>query len=69
MPSSVIADFDYDAAQARLTVTFVTGRIYRYFLVPPDCVTRFRGAQSKGAFFNQYIRDKFPCRDVTPRVA
>jgi lysyl-tRNA synthetase class 2 len=69
MPSSVIADFDYDASQAQLTVTFVTGRVYRYFLVPPNCVLEFRAASSKGAFFNRHIRDKYPCREVTPRVA
>jgi lysyl-tRNA synthetase class 2 len=69
MPSSVIADFDYDAAQAQLTVRFVSGRVYRYFLVPANCVLEFRAATSKGAFFNRHIRDKYPCRDVTPRVA
>lgn len=65
MPSSVIADFAYDASQAQLTVTFVSGRVYRYFLVPADCIARFEAAQSKGGFFNKYIRDKYPCREVT----
>ena len=65
MPSSVIADFDYDTERAQLTVTFVSGRSYRYFLVPVDCVDRFANAQSKGHFFNKYIRDKYPCREVT----
>lgn len=65
MPSSMIADFDYDAERAQFTVTFVTGRIYRYFLVSPDCIDRFANAQSKGHFFNKFIRDKYPCREVT----
>jgi hypothetical protein len=65
MPSHVIADFDYNADQAQLTVTFVTGRVYRYFLVPADCVARFEAAESKGGFFNKYIRDKYPCREIT----
>ena len=69
MPSSVIANFDYDADRAQLTVQFVSGRVYRYFLVSPDCVTRFADAKSKGAFFNKYIRDRYPCREVTPRAA
>jgi lysyl-tRNA synthetase class 2 len=69
MPSSVIANFDYDTERAQLTVTFVTGRVYRYFLVPPDCVARFEAAQSKGGFFNRHIRDKYPCREVTTRAA
>ena len=65
MPSSVIADFTYDAETAQLTVTFVSGRVYRYFLVPPDCVARFESAESKGHFFNRFVRDKYPCREVT----
>ena len=65
MPSSVIADFEYDPERAQLSVTFVSGRAYRYFLVPPDCVDRFTSAQSKGHFFNKYIRDKYPCREIT----
>jgi hypothetical protein len=69
MPSSVIADFEYDADRSQLTITFVSGRIYVYFLVPADCVARFEAAESKGGFFNKYIRDKYPCRDVTPRAA
>lgn len=69
MPSSVIANFDYDADRAQLTVTFVSGRVYRYFLVPPDCVARFASTESQGGFFNRYIRDKYPCRELTTRAA
>jgi hypothetical protein len=65
MPSSVIANFEYNPELAQLTVTFVTGRIYNYFLVPVDCADRFANAQSKGHFFNKFIRDKFPCREIT----
>lgn len=68
MLSSIIADFEYDTDRAQLTVRFVSGRTYRYFLVPSDCVTRFAAAESKGGFFNRYIRDKYPCREVTPRA-
>jgi hypothetical protein len=68
MPSTVIANFTYDADQAQLTVTFVTGRVYRYFLVPADCIARFEAAESKGGFFNKYIRDKYPCREITTRA-
>jgi hypothetical protein len=65
MPSSVIKDFGYDAELSQLTVTFVTGRTYRYFLVPADCAAGLEAAPSKGAFFNKYIRDKYPFREVT----
>jgi lysyl-tRNA synthetase class 2 len=65
MPSTVIADFEYDAEQAQLTVTFVSGRVYRYFLVPAECAARLEAVESKGGFFNRHIRDKYPCREVT----
>ena len=66
MPSSVIAKIDYEAEHARLTVTFMTGRVYQYLMVPADVVTAFKAAASKGNFFNSRIRDHYPCREITP---
>jgi KTSC domain-containing protein len=66
MPSSVIADIKYEAEHARLTVTFTTGRIYEYFMVPADIAAQFRSAFSKGSFFNTRIRDKYTCREIRP---
>ena len=47
MPSSVIAKIDYESAHARLTVTFTTGRVYQYLMVPADVVTAFKTAASQ----------------------
>lgn len=66
MPSSVISDKHYDAATSRLTITFVTGRIYVYEDVPPTVAAEFDAAQSKGQFFNTHIRDQHRCREITP---
>ena len=66
MPSNVIAKFEYDAAHACLTVTFVTGRVYQYFAVPAAVADDFRNAFSKGMFFNTRIRDKYPFRQIGP---
>ena len=60
MPSSVIRAFDYDPAEQRLAVTFVSGKRYAYRDVPAELVERMRGAFSKGSFFNRAIRDHFP---------
>jgi hypothetical protein len=46
-------------------VTFVTGRRYVYEDVPPDVFEAFRGAFSKGTFFNREIRDCYHYREVT----
>jgi hypothetical protein len=69
MPSTVIAGFSYDAAAEALTVTFTTGRVYRYRDVPPDVAAAFRLAFSKGRFFNLRIRDRYSFDEVTPGPA
>ena len=66
MPSAVIRDFSYNVATRQLVVTFVTGRIYAYADVPPEVHNAFRASGSKGRFFNQEIRDRYDCREITP---
>ena len=60
MPSTVIRAFDYDPAERRLDVKFVSGRRYRYFEVPLETYEQMRRSFSKGEFFNANIRDRFP---------
>ena len=67
MPSTVIRDFSYNVATRQLVVTFVTGRIYAYADVPPDAHNALRASGSKGRFFNQEIRDRYDCREITPK--
>jgi hypothetical protein len=64
MPSSVIRSFDYASDRNELTVTFVTGRVYVYSLVPPAVAEALRASFSKGAFFNREIRNRYPVREV-----
>jgi hypothetical protein len=65
MPSSAIADIEYDSERERLTVTFVTGRIYEYVDVPSEVAASFRSAFAKGTFFS-YVRDRYDFRELTP---
>ena len=69
MPSTVISSFTYEPERRRLIVTFVTGRVYEYADVPAGVAANFRSSFSKGVFFNEHIRDKFPCREITPAGA
>jgi len=59
MPSSVIRSFTYDAEACRLTIRFVSGRLYIYERVPPDVARGLAEAPSSGVFFNAAIRDRF----------
>jgi hypothetical protein len=65
MPSTVIRNYLYDAANGELWITFVTGRRYVYAAVPQDVFDAFKAAPSRGVFFNREIRDRYACREVT----
>jgi hypothetical protein len=69
MSSNAVADIKYDHARERLTVTFVTGRIYEYVDVPVEVAASFQSAFSKGTFFSTYIRDRYDFREVMPAPA
>jgi hypothetical protein len=45
--------------QGTLEIEFVDGDVYRYFLVPRRLFIELMQAESKGAFFNERIRDSF----------
>jgi lysyl-tRNA synthetase class 2 len=65
MPSSVIHTHHYEPDLLELTITFVTGRVYRYKDVPAEVYAEFCDARSKGTFFNQHIRDAYPTVEIT----
>lgn len=67
MPSNVIRRFVYDEMEANLWVEFTTGRRYVYSSVPKEVADAFRGAFSKGVYFNTRIRDRFPHREIVRR--
>ena len=59
MPSTVIRSFDYNAADAILTITFVSGSVYEYHEVPFEVAEAFRAYREKGVFYNEQIKGKF----------
>ena len=65
MPSTVIRNYLYDAAENELWITFVTGRKYVYSAVPQDVFDAFKAAFSRGTFFNREIRDRYAFREIT----
>ena len=42
-----------------MTVVFPNGRSYEYDGVPPDIYENFQKADSKGSYFNTYIRGSY----------
>jgi copper oxidase (laccase) domain-containing protein len=65
MPSTAIAQFNYDRESAVLTVTFITGRRYEYYAVPDEVFAAFKNAFSKGTFFNANIREHYRFHEIT----
>jgi len=65
MPSTAIRNLFYDPAKRELWVTFVSGRRYLYAEVPLEIFDAFNTAESRGAFFNREIRDRYAYREVT----
>jgi len=64
MPSSVINYFNYDERTKSLKITFVTGMVYRYKKVPQKIFEMFKQAESKGKYFNMFIKDKYSFHKV-----
>ncbi|WP_398471472.1 KTSC domain-containing protein [Tardiphaga sp.] len=64
MPSTAIRHLSYSPATREMRVTFTSGRRYAYAQVPPEVHAAFSTAQSRGAFFNYRVRDRFACREL-----
>jgi KTSC domain len=56
----VIQHLRYDPSTFQLAVTFKTGAQHLYFYVFPMTVDQFFQAPSKGKFFGEAIKGKFP---------
>ncbi len=59
MPSTVVRFIKYDPEHRELSVTFQSGKKYRYDAVPPELYEAFKRAFSKGEFFNTHIRGRY----------
>ena len=57
--SSSLARLSYDRQQAILQVAFRDGTAYEYADVPLKTYQNLLQADSKGSYFNYYIRDRF----------
>jgi lysyl-tRNA synthetase class 2 len=58
--SAAIHAIDYDRARRRLQLTFASGERYVYRGVPGEVHRAFVEAESKGRFFHERIRNRYP---------
>jgi hypothetical protein len=72
--SSTLATVAYDEARELLQLEFCKRTFYEYVGVPAAVHQALLGAPSKGTYFNQAIRGRFPyrvipdCEAVPPNV-
>lgn len=62
--SSNIRSLGYDARTRILEVEFHSGGVYQYFSVPEAVYQSFMRATSKGSYFHDNIKDRYPDRQV-----
>ena len=72
--STTLLTVSYDEARAVLQLEFCSRAVYQYFSVPAAVHQSLLAAPSKGRYFNQAIRGRFPYRlipdfEATPRRA
>jgi hypothetical protein len=66
MPSTAIRRFSYDTQTQTLFVTFVDGDLYAYRGVPDDVHAAMGRAVSKGGYFAEQIRGRYPYVKLAP---
>ena len=64
--SSTLASIGYDEGLGVLEVEFKNGRVYQYFMVPAALYEQLLSSTSKGSFYLEEIRGKFPYREFPP---
>jgi hypothetical protein len=68
MPSSVVADMEYNEAARTLRITYVSGMVYDYLKVPLSVYKEMKAASSKGTYLNYQIKGKYKFRKVSAKA-
>ena len=66
--SSNIRSVGYDLASRMLEVEFHSGGLYHYSGVPETIYQGFMQAASKGSYFQNHIKGRYPDREVRQRT-
>ena len=62
--SSNIRSVGYDPASRTMEVEFHSGGLYQYYGVPETIYQGFMQAASKGSYFHDHIKGRYPDRSV-----
>ncbi|MBV8280221.1 MAG: KTSC domain-containing protein [Verrucomicrobia bacterium] len=67
--STTLTTVSYDDAKGLLQLEFCSRAVYQYFSVPAVVHQSLLDASSKGRYFNQAIRGRFPYRLILDPAA
>jgi len=59
--SSAIRRVGYDPSTRRMKIVFAQGHDYDFCNVPPGIYRELLEAASKGRYYNDNIKDRYPC--------
>ena len=59
--STAISRIECDSASRQMYITFHDSGAYTFCGVPESVYEDFIAAQSKGTFYNDYIKDRYDC--------
>ncbi len=62
--STLIRSIGYDLASSVLEVEFVGGHVYEYEDVPLSIYSELMAAESKGTYFNDFVKDLYSYRQL-----
>jgi len=62
--STTLASAGHDVSSAVLELQFRSGAVYQYFSVPHGVYQSLLCAPSKGVYFNQNIRGRYPYQRI-----
>ena len=65
LESTTLVTVSYDDARELLQLEFCSRAVYQYFRVPAAVHQSLLDASSKGRYFNQAIRGRFPYRLIS----
>jgi hypothetical protein len=67
--STALSACAYEPQERALYLRFTSGEVYRYLFFMPGQYLAFLAAESKGKYFAEHIRDKFPWDHLPSRAA
>jgi hypothetical protein len=59
--SSAMTAIGYDSLSRRMKIRFTQGHIYDFCGVPQYIFDGLMRASSKGSYYNDHIKDRYPC--------